>query len=281
MDVYKKHQVDPVLRILINLAIAGEPIHDGNVQGLYPLLDFEPYETLIEAQTKIGWKQIRYGRYALDWDYAQRRYSTEVLGIEATGEPKWIRAVIRATLVHYKSRWLTRNELLHGKDPTQVTSAVTKSALHARIEALYTHEQNVLVQDRFPFATPIEEWKDKTANQMKQWLRSNQPHIKICLTLAKKQNKLHTKDIRSYVQGETRTAQQKETKKKKRSKVNSKDIRKYTKGKNRKTNAPTHRKDHPTEAAMKPIEQRQSSLTSFTFTNSKPKPRFPRNPKTN
>ena len=281
VEVYKKHQVDPVLRILINLAIAGEPIHDGNVQGLYPLLDFEPYETLIEAQTKIGWKQIRYGRYALDWDYAQRRYSTEVLGIEATGEPKWIRAVIRATLVHYKSRWLTRNELLHGKDPTQVTSIITKSALHARIEALYTHEQNVLVQDRFPFATPIEEWKDKTANQMKQWLRSNQPHIKICLTLAKKQNKLHTKDIRSYVQGETRTAQQKETKKKKRSKVNSKDIRKYTKGKNRKTNAPTHRKDHPTEAAMKPIEQRQSSLTSFTFTNSKPKPRFPRNPKTN
>ena len=162
-----------------------------------------------------------------------------------------------------------------------MTIAVTKSALNARIEALYTHEQNVLAQDRFPFATPIDEWKDKTVHQMKQWLRSNQPHIKICLALAKKQNKLHTKDIRSYVKGVTRTAQQNGTNKKKRSKVNSTDIRKFTKGKNRKIKAPTHRKDHPMEEAMKPIEQRQSLLTSFTFTNSKAKPRFPRKPKTN
>jgi hypothetical protein len=57
-EVYQKQQVDPVLRILINLAIAGEPIHDGQVQGMYSLLYFKPYETLINAQTKIGWKQI-------------------------------------------------------------------------------------------------------------------------------------------------------------------------------------------------------------------------------
>jgi hypothetical protein len=177
--------------------------------------------------------------------------------------------------------WITRNELFHRKDRTQVTSAVSKSALHARIEALYTHEQNVVVQDRISFATPIEEWKDKTANQMKQWLRSNQPHIKICLTLAKKQNKLHTKDKHSYVQGVTRTAQLKGTQKKKRLKLNSTDICKFTKGKNRKITAPTHWKDHPMEEATKPIEQRQCSFTSFTFTTSKPKPRFPCNPKTN
>jgi hypothetical protein len=60
VEVYQKHTVDPVLCIL--------PIQDGKVQGLYPLLDFEPYETLIDAQTKIGWNQVRFGRYALDWE---------------------------------------------------------------------------------------------------------------------------------------------------------------------------------------------------------------------
>ena len=105
---------------------------------------------------------------------------------------------MRTTLAYFKTRWMTRNEILHGKDRKNLTSAVTKNALLARITALYTHEENVLVQDRFPFATPIEEWPDKTTPQMKQWLRSNQPHIKICLTLAKEQNKLHTKDIQNY-----------------------------------------------------------------------------------
>eukprot|EP00978_Attheya_sp_CCMP212_P028536 scaffold98748_cov59-Attheya_sp.AAC.1 len=54
IDVYQKHQVDPVLRILANLAIPGEPISVKFVENLYPLLDLEPYETIIEAQTKIG-----------------------------------------------------------------------------------------------------------------------------------------------------------------------------------------------------------------------------------
>ena len=253
--------MDPVLRILINLAIAGEPIQDGKVQGLYPLLDFKPYETLIDAQTKIGWNQVRFGRYALDWDYAQRRYSSEVLGIEASGEPKWIRAIMRTTLAYFKTRWITRNEILHGKDRKNLTSAVTKNALLARITALYTHEENVLVQDRFPFATPIEEWPDKTTPQMKQWLRSNQPHIKICLTLAKEQNKLHTKDIRSYIQGTTKTLPKrtKTVKRKKKPKNNTERHKQET-----------HRKAHPTE------EKRQSSLTAYTFTTSKLKPRFTR-----
>jgi hypothetical protein len=78
-----------------------------------------------------------------------------------------------------------------------------KNVLRAQIlEALYTHKQRVQVQDQFPFETRIEKWQEKTANQMKQWLQSNQPHIKICLILAKERNKLHTtKDIRGYIMG--------------------------------------------------------------------------------
>eukprot|EP00978_Attheya_sp_CCMP212_P003429 scaffold7102_cov34-Attheya_sp.AAC.1 len=72
IDVYQKHKVNPVLRILANLAIAGEPIPVENVENLYPLLDLEPYKMLlIEAQTKRGWNHVRFGRFALDWDYAQ------------------------------------------------------------------------------------------------------------------------------------------------------------------------------------------------------------------
>ena len=168
---------------------------------------------------------------------------------------------MHSTLAHDKSRWITRNEILHSKDWKNLANAVTKDALLARIGALYTHEENVLVQDRFPFATPIEEWPDKTTPQMKQWLRSNQPHIKICLTLAKEQNKLHTKDIRSYIQGTTKTLPKrtKTVKRKKKPKNNTERHKQET-----------HRKAHPTE------EKRQSTLTANMFTTNKLKPRSPR-----
>ena len=131
-DVYQKHKVDPKLRILVNLDIAGELISLKQVENLYPLLDLEPYETLIEVRTKIGWNQVRFGRFALDWDYVQRRYSSEGLGIEATGEPKkWLRAIIQMTIAYYKSRWITRNEILHGKDRKGLTSEIKKNLLLA------------------------------------------------------------------------------------------------------------------------------------------------------
>jgi hypothetical protein len=122
-DVYQKHKVDPKLRILVNLAIAGELISLKQVENLYPLLDLEPYETIIEERTKIGWNQLCSGRFALDWDYAQRRYSLEVLvSIEARGEPKWLRSIMQMTIAHYKSRWIRRNKILHGKDRKGLTS---------------------------------------------------------------------------------------------------------------------------------------------------------------
>jgi hypothetical protein len=106
----------------------------------------------------------------------------------------------------------------------------------------------------------------QNAPQMKQWLRSNQPHIKICLTLAKEQNKLHTKDIRSYIQGTTKTLP-------KRTKTAK--WKKKLKNNTERHKQEIHRKAHPTEETAS-MAKRQSSLIAFTFTTSKLKPRFTR-----
>jgi hypothetical protein len=52
----------------------------------------EKYATLIEAQEKLGWSQIWYGRVALDWDRYQRRYLQlmHLNNKEPSGEPKRI-----------------------------------------------------------------------------------------------------------------------------------------------------------------------------------------------
>eukprot|EP00978_Attheya_sp_CCMP212_P017822 scaffold48032_cov41-Attheya_sp.AAC.1 len=82
-----------MLRILINLALANEPITYYGVQDLYPINEWKPYKVLIKAQERIGWRQLHYGRYVLEWDQCQRRYITITTGNPVTGEPQWIREV--------------------------------------------------------------------------------------------------------------------------------------------------------------------------------------------
>eukprot|EP00978_Attheya_sp_CCMP212_P012377 scaffold30796_cov58-Attheya_sp.AAC.1 len=63
--IYEMHEINPMLRILMNLALANEPITCYGVQDLYPINDWKPYKALIKAQEQIGWRQLHYGRYVL------------------------------------------------------------------------------------------------------------------------------------------------------------------------------------------------------------------------
>eukprot|EP00978_Attheya_sp_CCMP212_P011912 scaffold29619_cov63-Attheya_sp.AAC.7 len=106
--IYETHEIDPMLRILINLALANEPItYYGVQEDLYPINDSKPYKTLIKAQERIGWRQLHYGRYVLEWDQCQRRFITVTTGNPVTGEPQWIREVIQETWKYQKTRWIT------------------------------------------------------------------------------------------------------------------------------------------------------------------------------
>eukprot|EP00978_Attheya_sp_CCMP212_P040952 scaffold229191_cov71-Attheya_sp.AAC.1 len=174
-----------ILRILINLALANKPITYYGVQDLYPINDWKPYKALIKAQEQI------------EWDQCQRRFITVTTGRNpVTGEPQWIREVIQETWKYQKTRWIARSETLHSKGI--LTSQATKDALFARISALYSHEASILVQDRQPFNTPLDEWPTRSVNYMKQCLSVNAPFIKRCLTLAKLHLKINASDIRAF-----------------------------------------------------------------------------------
>jgi hypothetical protein len=127
--IYETHGIDPTLRILINLALVNELITYYGVKDLYPINDWKPYTTLIKAQEQIGWRQLHYGQYVLEWDQYQRQFITFTTGKPVTGEPQWIRDVIQETWKYPKTRWIARSETLHGKGI--LTSQATKDALFA------------------------------------------------------------------------------------------------------------------------------------------------------
>jgi hypothetical protein len=224
--IYEEYTVDPMLRILINFALVHEPITYYGMQDMYPINDWRPYKSLIKAQERIGWKQLHYGRYVLEWDRCQRSYILATTGDEVTGEPQWIRAVIQETWKYQKTRWIARNETLHGKGT--LTSQATKDALIDRITALYQHEEKLLVQDRHPFNTPINEWPKRSASYMKEWLMVSAPFIRRCLKAAKIHTIRNSSDIRGFLTNQPKLpSDHKRMKKPKRKPTKNKDIRKY------------------------------------------------------
>jgi hypothetical protein len=263
--IYDKHEVDPILRLMINMATANQPINRDILEGVHPIIDFSPYYELIQEQEEIGWNQLNLGRYGLSWDRCQRRFLEEKHNKKITGEPKWIRNVIRETWAYQKARWLARNEELHGPSNNRASSAATKLALLTRIQALYKHEMDLLVQDRFPFDTEIADWEHKTATAMKQWIARNTPFIKHALKIAKLQHIRNSSDIRQYIPNAPvlRANYQTKTKRKKRNKPKSKDIRGFTTGNHRRPKAPNNlNREQITE--QRPKQYKQGSILAFT-----------------
>eukprot|EP00978_Attheya_sp_CCMP212_P037102 scaffold172824_cov47-Attheya_sp.AAC.2 len=217
------------------MATANQPINRDILEGVHPIIDFSPYYDLIQEQEEIGWNQLNLGRYGLSWDRCQRRFLEDKHQKKITGEPKWIRNVIRETWAYQKARWLARNEELHGPSNNRASSAATKLALLTRIQALYKHEMDLLVQDHFPFDTEIADWEHKTATAMKQWIARNTPFIKYALKIAKLQHIRNSSDIRQYIPNAPvlRANYQTKTKRKKRNKPKSKDIWGFTTGNHR------------------------------------------------
>jgi hypothetical protein len=261
--IFDKHDVDPVLRILITLATNHQPISVETLETMHPILDFEPYYDLIQEQEEIGWKQLLLGRYGITWDRCQRRYLENKYQKNITGEPKWIRNIIRETWRYQKARWKSRNEELHGTTTGKSSSAATKLALYTRIKALYSHEMTLLVQDRTPFNIEIADWEHKSGAAMRQWLAHNTPHIKHALTIAKKQLKKNASDIRRFIPNAPPSKKTRTKPKQRRTVAHAQDTRQNPQGPTRgRINPP-----NPQQARIKfPKQYKQATLFAYVET---------------
>jgi hypothetical protein len=64
--IFDRNHVDPILHLLIHRAlVANHPITINIIEGMKPIIDFEPYYNLIAEQEEIGWHQLHLGRYTV------------------------------------------------------------------------------------------------------------------------------------------------------------------------------------------------------------------------
>jgi hypothetical protein len=175
-QVFNKHNIDSVLRKLIyqglDISVADELKEDGvecELQGIPP-----EYTNLVEAINNAGIYQLWYGRFPIEWDWYQRRYLRKLsdCDTEPTGEPKWIRAVILTIWQHCYQRWRARCDHQYGQ--TQ-TTGFKHDQLLIQITSMYTMQDHILSSEKYIFQTPIDDWKDKTTNQLEDWLTKYTP----------------------------------------------------------------------------------------------------------
>ena len=123
-------------------------------------------------------------------------------------QPKryWLDALITIIWTHAQNRWKYRNQKAHPKGINDNKN--TREILMEQITNMYNKQHEMLQQDRFIFNRSLEGWKASTTTSMKQWIKSNRPFIKYCLSEALKQNKLHSSDIHTYMQNSNETVNQ-------------------------------------------------------------------------
>jgi hypothetical protein len=72
---YVRYNIDPGLRILINMGLTSQDIHKTITK--HPNIEWSDYHRLIHSQSKIGWEQLKYGRFTNEWNKHQENYEHE------------------------------------------------------------------------------------------------------------------------------------------------------------------------------------------------------------
>eukprot|EP00957_Ditylum_brightwellii_P132550 10108501-Ditylum_brightwellii.AAC.1 len=112
LPVFEKNKIHPILRMLIIAGMIKQDI--GNLTRKHMGIDWQPYDRLINQQTRIGWKQLRYGCFVKEWANMQERYNNIMrLCMRIPNNEQWLGQVINTILIYAKTRWGYRNKRLH------------------------------------------------------------------------------------------------------------------------------------------------------------------------
>ena len=170
------------LRALCDKLKSDPTIRDTLLYGLDNLFGFtnNPPPHLVpevyDSQSEIGWIQIMYGRFVLQWSRSQDRYYHTHPHKRQTGQA-WTIAMCRTIFTWYPNYWSTRNTIKHGTDITS-RKAITRERTLNEMAALYNLKDEVLARDRDIFYDTIDQHINKAAtSQLQNWISTWRPTI--------------------------------------------------------------------------------------------------------
>ena len=262
--IYNQYGVDPALRLLINTAITGDDTFQ--MMQTHAMQNWTDYKTLTQEQDLIGWKQIRYGRFANTWTWYQYKYARK---FDRRQTSIWLYKIIQKIWEHARLRWDYRNMQ---KFPTNIPQTATRSHYLMRIHHQYTKQDEMHPNDHHIFDLAETDWQHQSTTAMRTWLSYSQPFIAFCLKNRKYQAINNTRDIRTYMKGKMKTKVPKiytTTKKTKKAKHKRRGHQIQTIDTYFQVNA-TKRHKKNTTRENQPKNQHNASITDYYTTQGRP-----------
>ena len=142
----------------------------------------QPYQDLIGRQTKIGWQQLIYGRWAKEWKALQHQHLTRnnIPKTRKNHGNAWVKSHIILIWQACQAAWTSRNLDRHGADAHQQEQLKIQQAQN-KIRVLYRLRPRCrLANHREWFhATPEEHFeREPLLHQLEAWLTTFEPMIR-------------------------------------------------------------------------------------------------------
>jgi hypothetical protein len=150
-----------------------------------------PYYNLIHAQSKIGWRQILKGRWAINW----------VEAIEQISPGRGEKEMTKVTLSIWNAIfnvWKTRCDTLNG-DADENKNKVSQQ-LQPQVQAIYALKYKIDAADKRVLDTPIDTTLKLPPKILKDWIRKTGNFIRGGIKRANVRLKANNNSITKYFQ---------------------------------------------------------------------------------
>ena len=140
------------------------------------LEDFpESLHPLINKQQAIGWNQVYYGRFTIEWTRQFNRYA--MLEQRTKNGGKWITGITEIIFQHLHVRWKHRSSIAHdNSDKTKPTQAM--EAIDNHIKELYSRRREIFSHRQQSFNIPLEQLLKRPTSTKRTWIGLHEKHIK-------------------------------------------------------------------------------------------------------
>ena len=131
------------------------------------------YYNLIDDQTKLGWKQIYYGRFTYEWISLQETHL--LLNRDKETNLNWISGALVEIWTHLHRRWRLRCDTAtetRNQEETISTEHIKEEAAY-----LYALSDQIPVHARDIFKPSIDQLLRKPPHIIKQWITCNKTYI--------------------------------------------------------------------------------------------------------
>jgi hypothetical protein len=174
-EFFRTHPTRPALAAILLEALQLWLSDQQVIIAGYPSL----YSALISKQYSVGWDQVLFGRFVLEWAELQETFLSTISNRKAHHSGKtWVSGVNQIIWKHVYDTWEIRNATKHGIDAGSRESALVEMA-RKETAALYDVRDQVLPRDYELFYHSLDEHhlQEPTSRGLNQWLRTWQPVI--------------------------------------------------------------------------------------------------------